>query len=163
MSYKSFITKISVIVMVGLLALGLLAGCGNKAADSSGGTSGQAGTSGAAATTDTSVAEPSGYTNINADEAYDMMNSGDKFTLVDVRTKDEYTAEKIDGAINIPVDQIKDMAPSMLTDKNATIIVYCRSGVRSATASQELADMGYTNIYNMTGGILGWGYGTAKP
>jgi len=59
----------------------------------------------------------------------------------------------------IPVDVIETEAPVKLTDKNAEIFVYCRSGNRSVTASQALVELGYTNVYNL-GGINDWPYET---
>jgi phage shock protein E len=47
----------------------------------------------------------------------------------------------------------------MIPDKEATYIIYCRSGNRSATAAQQLIDLGYQNVYDM-GGIIDWPYET---
>ena len=71
--------------------------------------------------------------------------------LIDVRTAAEYKAESIDGAINITVDDIGNAIPSMFENKNTKIIVYCRSGNRSATAAQTLIDLGYKNVYDLGG------------
>jgi rhodanese-related sulfurtransferase len=99
------------------------------------------------------------YHKITAEEAKTKMDSGAPYVLVDVRTAAEYQAQRIDGAVNIPVDQIKTLAPTMLPDKNALIFTYCRSGVRSSTAAHTLVSLGYTNVYDM-GGIMNWPYGT---
>lgn len=71
--------------------------------------------------------------------------------LIDVRTSAEYKAESIDGAINITVDDIGNAIPSMFENKDTKIIVYCRSGNRSATAAQTLIDLGYKNVYDLGG------------
>jgi len=92
-------------------------------------------------------------TKITSEEAQKMM-SGDVIIL-DVRTQDEYAGGHIPNAICLPVDQVSAQAANVLPDKSQTILVYCRSGVRASTASQTLADMGYTNVYNF-GGILSW-------
>ena len=49
-----------------------------------------------------------------------------------------------------------------LTDKNALIFVYCRTGVRSSAAAHSLVDMGYTSIYDISGGITSWTYDTVS-
>ena len=71
------------------------------------------------------------------------------------RTKEEYEAAHIPGAINVPNEAIKVKEPKELPDKEQLILVYCRSGNRSKQASQKLADMGYTNIVEF-GGINDW-------
>ena len=77
--------------------------------------------------------------------------------LLDVRTLEEYEESHIPNSILMPVDSIEKEAPAKLTDKNANIFVYCRSGRRSTTASEALAEMGYSNVYNL-GGIIDWPY-----
>lgn len=98
-------------------------------------------------------------TKITAAQAYARMQSGDPVTIVDVRTADEYAAKHIPGAVLVPNEEIGDTAPAELPDKNAEILVYCRSGHRSALAAKKLADMGYTKIYDF-GGINDWTYET---
>ena len=92
---------------------------------------------------------------INADKAMEMMASGDPYTLVDVRTKAEFDEGHIEGALLLPIDELETLAAEQLTDKEAVILVYCRSGNRSAQASALLAGLGYTNIYDF-GGIKDW-------
>lgn len=92
---------------------------------------------------------------INAEEAIEMMESGDEFILVDVRTQAEYDEGHIEGAVLLPLDQLETLSEEQLTDKEATLFVYCRSGSRSAQASQLLVDLGYQNVYDI-GGIVDW-------
>jgi rhodanese-related sulfurtransferase len=73
--------------------------------------------------------------------------------LVDVRTPAEYEAGHIPTAMNIPVDVIGTKPPS--ERKDALIIVYCRSGNRSATARKILMDLGYTNVVDF-GAVSRW-------
>jgi len=61
----------------------------------------------------------------------------------------------------LPLDDIPQQAESVLPDKDATIIIYCRSGRRSAIAAEELLNMGYKNVYDL-GGILDWPYETTS-
>lgn len=73
--------------------------------------------------------------------------------LIDVRTPSEFASGYIDGAINIPVDQIANRLSEIPSD--IPIVVYCRSGNRSATAARTLVENGYEQVYDM-GGVIGW-------
>jgi Rhodanese-related sulfurtransferase len=101
-----------------------------------------------------------GYTIIKADEAKKMMDAGNVI-VVDVRTDSEYADKHIPNAINIPVESITTTQPDLLPDLHQTILVYCRTGIRAATASQKLVDIGYTKVYDM-GGIVDWPYDTVQ-
>jgi len=94
------------------------------------------------------------YTTINDQTAMSMINDG--AIIIDVRTAEEYNEGHIANSINIPVDNISEITYA----KEDKIIVYCASGVRSATAAKALVDNGYTNVYNLDGGLINWGYGT---
>lgn len=95
---------------------------------------------------------------ITAEEAKSMMEEG-SVTIVDVRTAEEYAQGHVPDAINIPNENIGDEAPAELPEKDATLLVYCRSGRRSAQAAKKLAGLGYENIYDF-GGIIDWPYET---
>lgn len=97
----------------------------------------------------------SSYHKISAQEAKEMMQSQDVI-IVDVRTQAEYNEGYIENAILIPNESISE-APRELPDKNAIILVYCRSGNRSKQAADKLVALGYTNIYDF-GGIIDWPY-----
>lgn len=93
--------------------------------------------------------------------SYETIDSNVAMTLIeqnavviDVRTADEYTTGHIEGSINIPVDNIS----SVDYDKDTLIIVYCASGMRSATAAETLVDLGYTKVHNLDGGLINWGF-----
>ena len=94
---------------------------------------------------------------ISAADAKEMMDNSKDLVILDVRTQEEFEEGHIEGAILIPDNEIKSKAEDILTDKNAIILVYCRSGRRSALASQTLSDLGYTSIYDF-GGIIDWPY-----
>ena len=98
------------------------------------------------------------YQQISQLEAKEIIESGDPYVLLDVRTQEEYDTGHIKGSILIPYTDIEKLAPEKLPDRDATILVYCRSGRRSAIAAQALADMGYTHVLDM-GGIQDWPYG----
>ena len=97
------------------------------------------------------------YHKISPDEAKQMMDSGESYTLLDVRTSSEFAESHIDGAVLIPNSELTARAESELPDKHVMILVYCRSGVRSASAAHELVGMGYTSVYDF-GGIIDWPY-----
>ncbi len=96
-----------------------------------------------------------GYRQISQEEAMRMMELDDGHIIVDVRRQDEYDAGHIPGAVLIPNESIDTEPPAELPDFDQVILVYCRRGNRSKVASQKLADMGYTNVYEF-GGIESW-------
>lgn len=95
------------------------------------------------------------YSQITQDEAKQMMELDDGHVIVDVRREDEYAQGHIPGAILIPNESIRDTPPKELPDYDQIILVYCRSGRRSKEASQKLADLGYSHVYEF-GGIIDW-------
>lgn len=97
---------------------------------------------------------------ISSEEAKAMMDQGGVIVL-DVRTQQEFDEGHIQDAVLLPNDQILENAESVLTDKEATILVYCRSGNRSAQASKDLSTMGYVKVYDF-GGIKDWPYEVVK-
>jgi len=112
----------------------LLTGCGESTADSS-------------------------YQQITQEEAKEMMDTQEVIVL-DVREQDEYDSGHISGAVLLPVGSIdEDSAAEVIPEKDSVVLVYCRSGNRSKTASSTLAELGYTNIYEF-GGINTWPYET---
>ena len=79
--------------------------------------------------------------------------------LLDVRTEDEYAVEHAAGAKLLPLDDIEDAdLPALLPQQDAPILIYCRTGRRSALAAAQLMDRGYENLYDL-GGLNGWPYG----
>lgn len=77
--------------------------------------------------------------------------------VLDVRTQEEYDGGHIPGAVCLPVETLTDGDLSvLLPDKQAPVVVYCRTGHRSAQAAQVLSELGYTNITDLAGGILAW-------
>lgn len=135
-----------------MLALGACAG-GKQNSESQGGQK-ETGVQ----TEEMSEARDSVYHKITAEEAKEMMEQGG-VTIVDVRREDEYTQGHIPGALLLPNEEIGDSQPEALPDKDAVLLVYCRTGVRSRQASDKLLKLGYKNIYDM-GGITDWQYET---
>ena len=117
-----------------LLSLLLLTGCGGDVSDGS-------------------------YQQITQEAAKEMMDT-QEVIILDVREQDEYDSGHIPDAILLPVDTIdEETAAAVIPDKESTVLVYCRSGNRSKTASSTLAELGYTDIYEF-GGISTWLYET---
>ena len=115
-----------------LLSLLLLAGCGRNTADGA-------------------------YQQITQEDAKEMMDT-QEVIILDVREQDEYDSGHIPGAVLLPVGMIDETtAAEVIPETDSTVLVYCRSGNRSKTASSTLAELGYTNIYEF-GGINSWPY-----
>ena len=99
------------------------------------------------------------YRQITQEEAKKMMDT-QMVVILDVREQDEYDSGHIPGAVLLPVGAIdENTAAEMIPEKDSTVLMYCRSGNRSKTASSALAELGYTNIYEF-GGINTWPYET---
>lgn len=97
------------------------------------------------------------YQQITQEEAKQMMDTQDVIIL-DVREQREFDAGHIPGAVLLPVGTIdEETAAAVIPEKDAVVLVYCRSGNRSKTASSVLAELGYTGIYEF-GGINTWPY-----
>ena len=101
------------------------------------------------------------YQQISQEEAKEMMDT-QEVIILDVREQDEYDSGHIPDAVLLPVGTIdEDAAAAVIPEKGSTVLVYCRSGNRSKTASSALAELGYTNIYEF-GGIKTWPYETER-
>lgn len=95
------------------------------------------------------------YKDIKSDEAYAIMQTKE-VVILDVREEDEYKLGHIKDAINISVNEL-DNITKVVSDKNTTILVYCRTGIRAKKAAANLAILGYNDVYNF-GGINSWPY-----
>ncbi|HST08193.1 MAG TPA: molybdopterin-synthase adenylyltransferase MoeB [Gemmatimonadaceae bacterium] len=80
--------------------------------------------------------------------------AGEKPEIIDVRESYEWKINRIPGARHVPLDRIESEIPRL--DKRRETIVYCKVGVRSLYAAQQLADAGLANVRNLSGGILRW-------
>ena len=93
---------------------------------------------------------------ITAEKVKQASDTNQKVVLLDVRTPGEFARGKIEGAINLPVDQVPAKISSVLPDKSVTIYVYCLSGSRSVFAVDAMLKLGYENVFNLTSGLLAW-------
>lgn len=100
------------------------------------------------------------YHKIDPQKAKEMMDQQDVI-LLDVRSPEEYAEGHIPKAVLLPDYDIAKKAQEQLPDKAATILVYCRSGRRSAASAKELVKLGYTAVYDF-GGIIDWPYEVEK-
>jgi rhodanese-related sulfurtransferase len=107
---------------------------------------------------------PAGIQNVTVEEAKKMVEQEDVFVL-DVRTPSEFNSSRIEGATLIPVKNSggSNLSPDQLLEarinevpKDKKILVYCKSGNRSASAAKILVNAGYSQVYNMEGGINAW-------
>ena len=95
------------------------------------------------------------YRQITMEEAVTMLEEETGYTILDVRTAEEYSEKHIPGAINIANESIGTEDIPELPDKDQLILLYCRSGNQSKQASEKLVKLGYTNIVEI-GGINSW-------
>ncbi len=93
------------------------------------------------------------YEDIDANAATSLMDD-DNLIILDVREQKERKAGYIDNDIHIPLSKVKSQLDKL--DKNKTILVYCRSGSRSAHIAGLLTRNEYENVYNLKGGIQAW-------
>jgi len=105
--------------------------------------------------------EKEAYRKISAEDAKKMMDENEDIIVLDVRTEEEYAQGHIENSVLMPDTEIEDKAEEILTDKDAVILIYCRSGRRSETATKELIDMGYAKTFDF-GGINDWPYETVE-
>ena len=97
------------------------------------------------------------YRQITQEAAKEMMDT-QNVIILDVREQSEFDAGHIPGAVLLPVGTItKDTAAAVIPEPDSVVLVYCRSGNRSKTASSALAELGYCNVYEF-GGINTWPY-----
>jgi len=94
----------------------------------------------------TGPAAPAAATVLTPREAWKKIDQG--AVLVDVRSAAETAGGMLPGALNVPHTRIQEYLYEFGADKNRTIVLYCRSGRRSALAKSELESLGYTNVFN---------------
>lgn len=88
-------------------------------------------------------------------EAKKIMNEYSDAVIIDVREKEEMAEGYIEGAVLIPLGTVENEVESKISDKDKTVLVYCRSGRRSAIACDIMDGLGYKNVYDF-GGIIDW-------
>lgn len=96
--------------------------------------------------------EPGLFTSVSSEELEAMLEDED-FVFIDVHTPEQRHIPGTDYFISY---NNTDAMTSVIEDKDAKVVLYCRSGSMSKIAAQELVDMGYTNVYELTGGLHDW-------
>lgn len=86
-------------------------------------------------------------------EAKDLIRRNCNTILLDIRSNQEYDEYHLDGAVNIPLYELRTKINEIVENKSQIIIVYCQSGVRSGKAVNILNKLGYTSLYEIDGGI----------
>lgn len=150
-------------LLVALLAVTLTAGMGYGC-----GTCGCQGHKGAAAGSKAKLSpeaaaakakvEAAGVGFLTADALTAKLKSGKAPILIDVLGADSYKQSHLKGAINIPYTKVDAVAPTVLPDKKAEIVVYCGSYLCGASlkAAKALKKLGYTNVHDYKGGLKEW-------
>lgn len=129
-------TKIKILVLSGLILVStLLGGC----------STGQNQTLGAQT-----------VKKLSPQEAETLINNNDNFTIIDVRTPDEYASGHLTKAINLDYRSQTFNDELGKLDKNKTYLIYCQSGNRSQKALDVMKELGFKKVYNMSGGISQW-------
>lgn len=101
---------------------------------------------------------------ISVSELKSKLEGKEEFVLLDVRELYEYEEFNLGGRL-IPLGELMSQLDTISVDKNQEIVVYCRSGNRSAMAKQILQQSGYTQVRNLLGGIMDWeaSFGQSRP
>lgn len=98
------------------------------------------------------------FANISVQQAKKMIDANDYGLILDVRTTEEFTGElgHIEGAVLIPVQELKNRIKEIEKYKDKKILIVCHSGVRSRKAGDILAQNGFSKVYNVVEGMMGW-------
>jgi rhodanese-related sulfurtransferase len=90
------------------------------------------------------------------DEVKAKLDRGENFLLLDVREESEYAKDHLPKAIHLGKGVIERDIEDRVPNLDASLVLYCGGGYRSALAADSLQKMGYTNVLSMDGGIRGW-------
>lgn len=93
---------------------------------------------------------------IPVEKAFEEIAPHNNIVLLDVRNAHEYEEVHIKDAVLLPLQELEQKIENIVPRKETPIFVYCRTGNRSTKAVQKLIKLGYTNAYNITGGIMEW-------
>ncbi|MFY9690528.1 MAG: rhodanese-like domain-containing protein [Candidatus Acidiferrales bacterium] len=89
-------------------------------------------------------------------ETKKRLDTGEKIVLIDTREESEWARGHIPGAVHLSKGIIERDIEKTVPDKDATVVLYCGGGFRSALAADNLQKMGYRNVISMDGGWRGW-------
>lgn len=110
---------------------------------------------GLAACSDGSGATSSAVTDVTVAESADVL-AEPGVTVIDVRTPQEYAEGHLEGAINLDVQSATFDDDVAALTKDGSYLVYCRTGNRSGVATDRMAELGFTTVYDLQGGVTAW-------
>jgi rhodanese-related sulfurtransferase len=153
---------VALVVLAALLPAGLAgAGCSGEPSSPSQTsvaqpTTSEAQAAGTAAEPTTTAAGSAAYVTVDVQEAFEQLKADPEAQIVDVREPTEWATTGVPvGAILIPLGELEQRAPGELA-KDKPVYVICNSGNRSRTGSETLLALGFTEVYNVAGGIQAW-------
>lgn len=128
--------KIIVSLMMAFIMVFLITGCGE--------------------TSDTSNSSDSEVQLISSTAAEKLIADEPDLFILDVRTQEEYDEGHLKNSVLVPIDVLEDQIEKAIPDKDTKVLVYCRTGNRSGQAALTMLGMGYTDLYDLDGGIVDW-------
>ena len=146
--------RISLLLLSLTLTASLFVGCGNNSTekkDANTETASQSSSNSSSETSSQSVSK-----DISIEESKKLINEGNVNLILDVRNEDEFAKGHLKNAIQIPVKELKENLSDIEKFKDDLVLVYCRSGKRSAEAVDILKENGFKNLVHMKDGISKW-------
>lgn len=146
--------RISLLLLSLTLTASLFVGCGNNSTekkDANTETASQSSSNSSSETSSQSVSK-----DISIEESKKLINEGNVNLILDVRNEDEFAKGHLKNAIQIPVKELKENLSDIEKFKDELVLVYCRSGKRSAEAVDILKENGFKNLVHMKDGISKW-------
>lgn len=146
--------RISLLLLSLTLTASLFVGCGNNSTekkDANTETASQSSSNSSSETSSQSVSK-----DISIEESKKLINEGNVNLILDVRNEDEFAKGHLKNAIQIPVKELKENLSDIEKFKDDLVLVYCRSGKRSAEAVDILKENGFKNLVHMKDGIYKW-------
>jgi rhodanese-related sulfurtransferase len=139
----------TILALALILTTLLMVACGGQ----EGGNTAPAATDLASQTQTVPVEGGGSYTDVSVDGLASMLENKD-FPLVNVHVPYEGEIEGTDDFI--PFDQIEQNVDKLPADKDARVVIYCRSGSMSTISARTLVELGYTDVWNLDGGMIAW-------
>lgn len=142
--------RISLLLLTLTLTASLFVGCGNNNTENKDANT-QTSSESSSETQSEAVSK-----DISIDESKKLINDGEVTLILDVRNEDEFAEGHLKNAIQIPVKELKENLSDIEKFKDELVLVYCRSGKRSAEAVDILKENGFKNLVHMKDGISKW-------
>ena len=142
--------RISLLLLSLTLTASLFVGCGNNNTENKDANT-QTSSESSSETQSEAVSK-----DISIDESKKLINDGEVTLILDVRNEDEFAEGHLKNAIQIPVKELKENLSDIEKFKDELVLVYCRSGKRSAEAVDILKENGFKNLVHMKDGISKW-------